>query len=168
MVAMGIQRISKHLLPYRWSVRRAFPRHALANIEKAIKVSEKDHTGQICFAVEGALDGRPLLRDQPARARAIDVFSQLRVWDTEKNSGILIYLLLADHDVEIVADRGINAKVQQTEWEAICRAMEREFRNRNFEGGALAGIAAVTKLLVKHFPASGPHPNELPDKPVVV
>lgn len=165
---MGIQRIGKHLLPYRWSVRRAFPSAALANIEKAIKVSEKAHTGQIRFAVEGALDGRPLFRDQSARARAIDVFSQLRVWDTEKNSGILIYLLLADRDVEIVVDRGINEKVQQAEWEAICRAMEREFRSRNFEGGALAGIAAVTKLLVKHFPASGPHPNELPDKPVVV
>ncbi|MEH2510911.1 putative membrane protein [Nitrobacteraceae bacterium AZCC 1564] len=168
MVAMGIQRIGKHLLPYRWSVRRAFPRDALANIEKAIKVSEKAHTGQIRFAVEGALDGRPLFRDQPARARAIDVFSQLRVWDTENNSGILIYLLLADRDVEIVADRGIDAKVEQAEWDAICRTMEAELRSRNFEGGVLAGIAAVTKLLVKHFPASGPHPNELPDKPVVV
>lgn len=165
---MGIQRIGKHLLPYRWSIRRAFPRDALLNIEKAIKVSEKAHTGQICFAVEGALDGRPLFRDQSARARAIDVFSQLRVWDTEKNSGILIYLLLADRDVEIVADRGIDTKVQRTEWEAICRAMEAEFRSRNFEGGVLAGITAVTKLLVKHFPASGPHPNELPDKPVVI
>jgi uncharacterized membrane protein len=168
MVAMGIQRIGKHLLPYRWSVRRAFPSAALANIEKAIKVSEKAHTGQICFAVEGALDGRPLFRDQSARARAVDVFSQLRVWDTEKNSGILIYLLLADRDVEIVADRGIDDKVPQAEWDAICRAMETEFRSRNFEGGVLAGITAVTKLLVKHFPASGPHPNELPDKPVVV
>lgn len=165
---MGIQRIGKHLLPYRWSVRRAFPRHAFANIEKAIKASEKDHTGQICFAVEGALDGRPLFRDQSARARAIDVFSHLRVWDTDKNSGILIYLLLADRDVEIVADRGIDAKVAQPEWDAICRVMEAELRSRNFEGAVLAGIAAVTKLLVKHFPASGPHPNELPDKPVVV
>ncbi|WP_424628286.1 TPM domain-containing protein [Bradyrhizobium sp. SYSU BS000235] len=165
---MSIQRIGRHLIPYRWSVRRAFPRDALANIETAIEVSEKDHTGQIRFVVEGALDGRPLFRDQPARARAIDVFSQLRVWDTDKNSGILIYLLLADRDVEIVADRGIDAKVNQSEWEAICRVMEAELRSRNFEGGVLAGIAAVTKLLMKHFPASGPHPNELPDKPVVV
>jgi uncharacterized membrane protein len=165
---MGIQRIGKHLLPRRWRVQRAFSRDALANIEKAIKTSEKVHTGQICFAVEGALDGRPLFKDQPARARAIDVFSQLRVWDTENNSGVLIYLLLADRDVEIVADRGINAKVEQAEWEAICRAMEAEFRSGNFEAGMLTGIAAVTSLLARHFPASGPHQNELPDEPVLI
>jgi uncharacterized membrane protein len=165
---MGIQRIGKHLLPRRWRVQRAFSRDALANIEKAIKASEKVHTGQICFAVEGALDGRPLFKDQSARARAIDVFSQLRVWDTDNNSGVLIYLLLADRDVEIVADRGIDAKVEQAEWEVICHAMEAEFRNRNFEGGVLSGITAVTELLAKHFPASGPHPNELPDRPVLI
>lgn len=165
---MGIQRIGKHLLPRRWRVQRVFPRQVLANIEKAIEASEKLHTGQVCFAVEGALDGRPLFRDQPARARAIDVFSQLRVWDTEHNSGVLIYLLLADRDVEIVADRGIDARVKQAEWEAICRAMEADFRDGNFESGVLTGIAAVTQLLAKHFPASGPHRNELPDKPVII
>jgi uncharacterized membrane protein len=165
---MGIQRIGKHLLPRRWRVQRAFSRDALANIEKAIKVSEKVHTGQICFAVEGALDGRPLFKDQPARGRAIDVFSQLRVWDTENNSGVLIYLLLADRDVEIVADRGINAKVEQAEWETICRAMETEFRSGNFEAGMLTGITAVTELLARYFPASGPHQNELPDEPVLI
>ncbi|MBB5052462.1 putative membrane protein [Afipia massiliensis] len=165
---MGIKRIGRHLLLNRWRVRRAFPRQALTNIEKAIKTSEALHTGQIRFAVEGALDGVPLFKDQSARARSIDVFANLRVWDTENSNGVLIYLLLADRDVEIVADRGINEKVQQAEWEAICRLMETEFRAGNFEGGVLTGVAAVTKLLAKHFPASGAPRNELPDKPVVM
>ncbi|HEX7789064.1 MAG TPA: TPM domain-containing protein [Afipia sp.] len=165
---MGIKRIGRHLLLNRWRVRRAFPRQALANIERAIKASEAVHTGQIRFAVEGALDGAPLFKDQPARARAIDVFAQLRVWDTEYSNGVLIYLLLADRDVEIVADRGFNEKVKQAEWEKICRLMETEFRAGNFEGGVLRGIAAVTQLLASHFPAAGPHRNELSDKPVLL
>ena len=165
---MGIKRIGKHLLLNRWRVRRAFPRQALANIEKAIKASEAAHSGQIRFAVEGALDGAPLFRDQSARDRAIDVFGELRLWDTTHDNGILSYLLLADRDVEIVADRGINAKVTQADWETICRAMEAEFRAGNFEGGVLKGIAAATQLLAKHFPATGVHRNELPDKPVVL
>ncbi|MBV5271977.1 MAG: TPM domain-containing protein, partial [Afipia sp.] len=114
---MGIRRIGKHLLLNRWRVRQAFPRQALANIEKAIKASETGHAGQIRFAVEGALDGGPLFKDQPARDRAIDVFAELRLWDTVHRNGILIYLLLADRDVEIVADRGISEKVTQAEWE---------------------------------------------------
>jgi len=165
---MGIKRIGKHLLLNRWRVRRAFPRAALSNIEKAIKASEKTHSGQIRFAVEGALDGVPLFKDQPARERAIDVFAQLRLWDTEASNGVLIYLLLADRDVEIVADRGFNDKVAPAEWESICRAMEAEFRAKKFEHGVLTGIAAVTQLLAKHFPAQGAHRNELPDKPVVL
>jgi uncharacterized membrane protein len=165
---MGIKRIGRHLLLNRWRVRRAFPRQALANIEKAVKASEAVHAGQVRFAVEGALDGRPLFKDQPARDRAIDVFAQLRLWDTVHNNGVLIYLLLADRDVEIVADRGINEKVAQAEWEKICRVMEAEFRAGNFEGGVLKGIAAVTHLLAKHFPPGGAPRNELPDAPVVL
>lgn len=165
---MGIKRIGKHLLLNRWRVRRAFPRQALANIEKAIKASEAAHGGQIRFAVEGALDGVPLFKNQSARARSIDVFANLRVWDTQQSNGVLIYLLLADRDVEIVADRGINEKVQHAEWERICRAMEAEFRAGNFEGGVLKGVTAVTQLLAKHFPPGGAHRNELPDKPVVL
>ena len=165
---MGIKRIGRHLLLNRWRVRRAFPRQALANIEKAIKASEALHGGQIRFAVEGALDGAPLFKNQSARARAIDVFARLGVWDTQQSNGVLIYLLLADRDVEIVADRGFNDKVQQAEWEKICRLMEAEFRAGNFEGGVLKGVTAVTQLLAKHFPPGGAHRNELPDKPVVL
>lgn len=165
---MGIKRIGTHLLLGRRQVRKAFPRESLARIEKAIAASEKLHTGQIRFVVEGALEGRPLLGDQPARARAIDVFSHLRIWDTAHNNGVLIYLLLADRDVEIVADRGIDAKVGKAGWQDICTAMESEFRRANFEAGVLAGMAAVTTHLARHFPATGKHVNELPDDPVVL
>ena len=149
-------------------VNRAFPRKTLLAIEQAIKASETAHVGEIRFAVEGALDGMPLLEGQSARARAIDVFSRLRVWDTEHNNGVLIYLLLADRDVEVVADRGIHAKVAAHEWEKICRTMEAAFRRAEYESGAVSGIQAVTQHLVQHFPAVGTGRNELPDKPVVL
>ena len=121
-------------------VRRAFPARALANIEQAIKASEATHAGQIRFVVEGALDGAPLLRNQSARARALDVFSHLRIWDTAHNNGVLIYLLLADRDVEILADRGIDALVSTAEWRNICDRMEDKFRRGNFETGVVEGI----------------------------
>ena len=165
---MGVQRIGRHLLSNRGRVRRAFPRAALDAIERAIKSGESMHTGQVRFVVEGALDGRPLFQDQPPRARAIDLFSRLRIWDTEHNNGVLIYLLLADRRVEIVADRGINAKVADTDWQRICRAMEAQFKAGHFEAGVLKGVTAVTVLLAQHYPPSGPHENELPDKPVVL
>ncbi|MBC7583338.1 MAG: TPM domain-containing protein, partial [Tardiphaga sp.] len=117
---------------------------------------------------EGALDGAPLFRDQSARERAIDVFSQLRIWDTEHNNGVLIYLLLADRDVEIVVDRGIDAHVGAAGWEAICQAMEAEFRAGHFERGVIRGIAAVTQHLATHFPRDGAAANELPDAPVIL
>lgn len=165
---MKIKRIVKHLLVTEGQVRRAFPRSTLITIEKAIKASETAHVGEIRFAVEGALDGSPLFKGQSARERAIDMFSQLRVWDTEHNNGVLIYLLLADRDVEIVADRGIHAKVGSQEWEKICRKMETAFKQANYEEGVVIGIQAVTQHLVEHFPASGAGQNEFPDKPVML
>ncbi len=165
---MGIKRIAKHLIEHRWRVRRIFTPRVLAAIEQAIKAGEAAHSGQVRFVVEGALDGAPLFRDQPARERALDIFSHLRIWDTHHNNGVLIYLLLADREVEIVADRGIDAKVGSAGWEKICRDMESDFRAGNFEDGVIKGIAAVSRELAKHFPQTGPHANELPDKPVVM
>ncbi len=165
---MDFKRIAKHLLMTRWHVNQVFPRDSLAAIEQAIKASETSHTGEIRFAIEGALDIEPLLQGQTARERAIEVFSQQRVWDTENNNGVLIYLLLADRDVEIVADRQVHAKVGSREWESICRAMETAFRQAEFQCGVVDGIQAVTRHLAQHFPASGANPNELPDKPVLV
>ena len=120
------------------------------------------------FVVEGALDTMPLLRGQTARQRAIEVFSRMRIWDTERNNGVLLYVLLADRDVEIVADRGIDAYVGAAGWDKICRDMEAEFRSGQFEAGVINGIAAVSKELAKHFPPQSPQRNELPDEPVVI
>jgi len=152
----------------RWTVDRAFPGDTLIAIDSAIKASEATHSGEIRFVVEGALDIAPLFGGQTARERAIDVFSQLRIWDTERNNGVLMYLLLADRDVEIVADRGIHAKVGPQGWEKICREMETAFRQGDFEGGMVRGIQAVTRHLAEHFPAAGDDRNELPDNPVVL
>jgi uncharacterized membrane protein len=165
---MGIGRIGRHLLQHRWRERKFFPPKVLAAIEQAIKAGETTHSGQVRFVVEGALDGTPLFRDQPARSRALDIFSNLRIWDTAHNNGVLIYLLLADRDVEIVADRGIDAKVGAASWEKICQAMEADFRAENFAGGVIKGIRAVSEQLAAHFPKHGAGPNELPDAPVVI
>jgi uncharacterized membrane protein len=165
---MGIKRIGKHLLEYRWRVRWIFPKPVLARIEHAIKKGEATHSGQVRFVVEGALDGAPLFRDQSARERALDIFSHLRIWDTAHNNGVLIYLLLADRDVEIIADRGIDTKVGRAGWEKICRAMESDFKAGNFAGGVVRGIEAVSSQLAAHFPKHGAGKNELPDAPVVM
>ena len=165
---MNLKRIMRHLSSGRAAVRRAFPQRALDAIECAIRETEARHDGQIRFAVEAALDLSPLLAGQTAQQRAVEVFSELRVWDTEHNNGVLIYLLLADRDVEIVADRGIHAKLGTETWEAICREMEAAFRNGQFEAGVLSGIHAVGEHLARHFPARSGKSNEMPDRPVVL
>ena len=165
---MGIKRIGKHLLEHHWRVRRIFPPKVLVAIERAIKAGEATHSGQVRFVVEGALDGVPLFRNQSARDRALDIFSNLRIWDTAHNNGVLIYLLLADRKVEIVADRGIDAKVGAAGWEKICADMQTEFSSGNFERGVIQGIEAVSRQLAAHFPKHGAGRNELPDAPVVM
>lgn len=165
---MNLRRVLKHLLAPQWIVHRAFPRAVLDRIEAAIRASEAEHRGEIRFAVEAGLDLLPLLKGVTPRERAIELFSQLRVWDTEENTGVLIYVQLVDRDIEIVADRGISARVPQVEWEAICRAMEEAFRAGRFEEGTLEGIQRITGLLAKLFPARAANPDELADRPVVL
>lgn len=151
-----------------WRFRQLFPTDSIDAIEKAIAASEAQHGGQIRFAVEHALTPIEVWRGHTARQRAIEVFSALRVWDTKYNSGVLIYLLLADRNVEIVADRGIHAKVGKAEWEAICRHMEKAFRHGDFLPGVLSGIEMVTAQLAKHFPARGGQRDELPNRPITL
>ena len=165
---MNIQRIVKHLLVTDGQVRRTFGRGSLNKIEAAIKASEAEHVGEIRFAVEGGLDGAPLFKGQSARERAIELFSQLRVWDTQHNTGVLIYLLLADRAVEIVADRGIHAKVDAQAWSTICLHMEAAFKLAHFEAGVVAGVQSVTQHLKQHFPSDRHDRNELSDKPVLL
>lgn len=165
---MNLKRIMRHLSTGRAVVRRVFPPATLDAVAHAIRATEAQHDGQIRFAVEAALDISPLLAGQTAQQRAIEVFSKLRVWDTEHNNGVLIYLLLADRDVEIVADRGIHIRLGQESWESICREMEAAFGEGNFEAGVLAGIRAVGAHLARHFPLVGEKTNELPDRPVLI
>jgi uncharacterized membrane protein len=163
---MDIARIGRHLVSEN-AARRRFPDAALDAIQKAIAGGEARHLGQVCFAIEGALPLRQLLHGRSARERAQEVFAHLRVWDTQHNSGVLIYVLIADHAIEIIADRGIAARVAESEWSAICTQMRERFVAGEFVAGALTGVAAVSDLLALHFPANGERvANELPDRPV--
>ena len=151
-----------------WAWRRAFPHATLDAIEAAIHASETRHGGEIRFAIENSLPGILVWRGMSGRERAIEMFSNLRVWDTEANSGVLVYLLLADHDIEIVADRGIAAQVDARAWEAVAQAMEAAFRQGEFERGALEGIRRIGDLLAQNFPPSGDNRDELANRPVIV
>lgn len=166
---MNWRRLVRHLLTDHWTVRRAFPPAAMRAIEKAIGEEERRHAGELRFAVEASLPLAELRSGIDSRKRAIELFGRLRVWDTAHNSGVLIYLLLADRQVEIVADRGIHGKVGTTAWEAICGEMQQEFARGQYERGVVIGVRAVSDLLATHYPAgTGKKPNELPDKPVVL
>lgn len=149
-------------------LRRAFPATTLAAIEHEIKLSEAKHIGEIRFAVEAAWSGPALYHDQSVREHAIDVFSHLRMWDTDFRNGILIYLSMADRCVEIVADRGIHVKAGAHEWEKICRCMEASFSQQQFETGVIEGIRSLTQVLTHHFPGKMSKHNELSDKVVVL
>ncbi|OGA24641.1 MAG: hypothetical protein A3I02_01645 [Betaproteobacteria bacterium RIFCSPLOWO2_02_FULL_67_26] len=165
---MSIRRILKHLFMPDWLARRPFPEAALARIGQAIGDSERTHEAELRFVLEAGLDLVDLLRGMTPRQRAERVFAAQRVWDTERNSGVLLYLQLVDRDIEIVADRGIAGLVRQEEWEAICQRMEEAFRAGRFEAGTVEGIRDITALLVRHFPARGHNPDELPDKPLLL
>ena len=155
---INLKRIFRHLCSTPWQLKRAFPQ----------SVSETAHVGEMRFAVEAALSSSSLYHDQSARERAIDVFAQLRMWDTEHRNGVLIYLLLADHSVEIVVDRGMHAKTDASVWQEICRNMEAMFREDRYEQGVIDGIRAINHLLMQHFPSNGSNRNELPDKVVLL
>ena len=165
---MGLVRVLKHLATPEWAVRRAFPPAAMRAIEKVIGEEERRHGGQLRFAVEASLPLGDLLHGTGSRERAIAWFGRLRVWDTEHNAGVLIYLLLADRRVELVADRGIHSRVGTAAWEAICGEMQQEFARGQFERGAVIGVRAISDLLAEHFPPSGDQRNDLPDKPIVL
>ena len=165
---MRLKRLFRHVFTTRLQLNRAFPKVALREIEVAIQAGEKKHAGEVRFAVESSLEPIDVLRGQTPRARAVELFSNLRIWDTEHNCGLLIYVLMADHAVEIVADRGIHAKVGEVEWRRICHQMEAAFSRNDFRGGAVAGIEGVTLHLQEHFPVAAGDRNELSDRPVVL
>ena len=161
---MDLRRFWRHIVMTPWRAARAFPESALDAIGRRVGEHEKRHRGEVRFVVEAELTTAQLWSNLTSRARAIEMFSALRVWDTEENTGVLVYVLLADHKVEIVADRGIAARVAQEEWQAICRTMQDAFREGRFVEGALAGVTAISERLERHFPAGEANANELPDR----
>ena len=163
-----LSRLMRHWINGRHSVDRAFPPRALQRIEAAIREGEKLHAGEVQFAVEPALPLSAVWAGMSPRERALTVFSTMRTWDTEQNCGVLVYLLLADHDVEIVADRGIHRRVGEARWGEIAHRMELHFRAGQFADGVSAGIAEINAELATHFPAQPGDRNELPDAPVIL
>ena len=165
---MDLGRVARHVVQTRRGLRRAFPPATLDAIERAVHEGEQSHLGEVRFAIEAELGWPALWRGATPRDRAVEVFAALGVWDTESNGGVLIYVLMADHAVEIVADRGVDRHVPAGEWAAICERMRGRFREGAFEAGALEGIVAVNALLRRHLPAGGPRPPGLPDRPAVL
>jgi uncharacterized membrane protein len=165
---VAIKRWFSHIFMPPWRWRLAFPKAVLKDIENAVKQSERLHCGEIRFAIENALSPNWVWRGMSARQRATQVFSNLRVWDTEENSGVLLYVLLADREVHIVADRGIAKRVTQAEWDVVTQAMQEAFRLGDFRSGSLKGIEHITTILATHYPPGAVNPNELSNKPVIV
>jgi hypothetical protein len=161
-------RILRHLLCSARRTRWYFNAAVLAEIEAAIGAAEAQHAGEIRFAIETALPWAALWRRLSARERALEVFARLRVWDTQANNGVLIYVLRADRAVEIIADRGISERVSPAEWEAVCREVESHFRAGRYEAGSGAAVAGVARLLAQHFPAARSSGNELPNQPILL
>jgi len=168
---MRLGRLIRHVTATHWRTRLAFPKTTLDAIEEAIARAERTHAGEIRFVIETSLAPLHVINDFSPRARALEVFAHLRVWDTEHNNGVLVYVQLADRAVEIVADRGLHDRIAPSEWEAVCRLMEGHFREGRFHAGAIAGVDAVGTLLARHYPAAAAmaqSSNELPDRPTLL
>lgn len=167
---MDLRRWFRHAFATPGVLRRAFPPEALDAIERAVDESERTHAGEIRVAIEQALEPGEAWEGRKPRDRALEVFASLGVWDTDANNGVLIYVLLADRDVEIVADRGFNRRVAAGQWAAVCEDMERHFRNGNFREGMLVGVREVGRIIATHYPqAPGQRDeDELPNRPALL
>lgn len=163
-----LRRWLQHLTTTHFALRRCFPPATLAAIDAAITASERHHRVEIRCAVETALTVGHLLRGVGSAARAAEVFSGLGVWDTAENNGVLLYVLLAERNIEIVADRGFAERVTAVEWESVCAGMEVAFGAGHYEAGTLAALDRISTLARQHFPASGGERNELPDRTVLL
>jgi uncharacterized membrane protein len=167
-MVMPLVRWLRHLTASARRTQTLFSASVLSDIEAAIGSAESQHAGEIRFVIETALPGQLLWRGTTARARALELFARFHVWDTEANNGVLIYLLRADRAVEIIADRGINARVSPAEWDAVCREVEAHYRAGRYAEGSLAAVAGVARLLALHFPAARASGNELPNQPILI
>ena len=165
---MDLARLLRHLATGSARARRCFPPAVRAEVERAIGEAERRHAGEICFAIESALPLPELWAGVTPRERAMHVFSLLRVWDTAANNGVLIYVLLADGAIEIVADRAIAARIDAGEWQRLCCDIETAFGRGEYAAGAVAAVRAVGEHLARHFPAQRGEADELPNQPVLL
>ena len=164
-----MSRMLRHLFATRAGTRRRFPASLLGSIEAAVAAAEARTSGEIRFVVETALEPGEVWAGLTPRERAVQAFAQLQVWNTELRNGVLIYVLLADRDVEVLADRGAADRIAQADWEGVCRVMEEHFRAGRFAAGSVAGIEAVGSLLARHFPPPrGANRDELPNQPALL
>lgn len=165
-----MSRLFRHLLTPQWILRLRYPPALLARIEARIGEIERRHPGELRFVVEHALEPSDLFSGLTPRERALEVFGLLRVWDTEHNNGVLVYVLHAERAVEIVADRALARAVPQAEWDALCRQVETHFRAHRFEEGAMAAVEGAARLLEQFVPPASPTAfrNELPDQPLLL
>lgn len=164
----SIRRLLRHLLTDRWALRRAFPPRALDAIEKRVSEAEQGHGAEIRVAFEDSLGPGRVLSGLTARERALEVFGALRVWDTEANNGVLLYVLLADHAVEIVADRAAAGVVSDRQWREIANELAARFARDDFVAGTIDAIGRIEGLLAPHFPAGERNPDELANRPAVL
>ena len=162
------KRAIKHLTTTAAAGRRAFPQASLADIQHLIGQGEQIHQAEIRLIVEARLDLDALFKGTTNRQRALDLFAQYGIWDTEDNCGVLIYVNLAEHAVEIVADRNVGRRIATTEWRALCQTMTRGFAAGEFHQSTLAAITALNTLLAKYFPATNAGPNQLPDQTIML
>jgi len=163
---MNIKRMWRHFIMPAWYARRLFPQAALQAITDQIKLCESTHGGEIRVAIEAELSASALINDHSPRDRADEVFANLRVWDTDNRNGVLIYVCIADRAIEIVADRGLNGKVTNEEWQRICNALQKLCAQEQYQLALCSAIQDASVLLARHFP--NVDRNELPDSPVLL
>ncbi len=163
-----VSRLLNHLTTTRWHLRRAFPADVLDQIEAAISTGEHTHAGELRMAIEASLDSDDVFSNVSPRERALQVFNGLAVWDTADNNGVLIYVLYAEHAIEIVADRGYNQRINADIWREICAVAEVEFRAGRFANGAVALVSRISELISRHFPRQTNDFNELPNRPILL
>ena len=163
-----VQRLWRHLVSTRHAARRLFPATALHAIQSAIAAGEVTHRAEVRVIIEARLQLAFVLQGGSARRRAVELFGHYRIWDTEENCGLLLYINLADHKVEIVADRGVDRAVGAKDWQAVCRTITEGFAGGSYHDSVPAALAQLNLLLTRHYPQIGPQHNQLSDKPVML
>ena len=161
-------RAMKHLFTATRAGRAAFPERTLKEIQSAIAAGEMRHRAEVRLVVEPALDIYSVFRRMSSRERARELFSRYRIWDTEENCGVLIYVNLADHKVEIIADRGVGRALGAEQWKSVCANMTQGFSRGEFHDSSVAGLVRLNDLLAVGFPSDGSSLNELSNRPIVL